>query len=1025
MQFTKNILDFWYNLEFFSPFWPQHIRNNTTYIHENNKNLVWLKANPKYTYDVYLGKFKTQELLEDLLTAIGEEDDHIDQDYSQSCLCAFRVSSEGMYIEKSFSLSTFVYALAKMIQEKNMKANLSNEEINQLNNEFDEKLTALNKVIEYDDLEKMYTKLLKKLGFSLEKAPFHGVINKKFAPKKEAIDDSNETAQTDMLTSFYVSDLDMIRKQIKKGDRIVQYIEALKTKPSQRIEIDHDVQEMKKWLQIEKYPLGKWPSKYSPSLMQQLAINIGISDHKKANFFSVNGPPGTGKTTLLKEIIAAYVVERAVLLSEYEQPDDAFQRAHFLYPDNKFLKTYYQIDPKLKKYGILVASNNNAAVENISKELPLAEDVKDTNTDLFNMDQHEEVYFSNIATALLEEDSWGLISARLGRKSNLNELKQALWFNKEEENLQDLYKKEDIPNWEGMKTLFKVKYNEVLDYRKKIRTAIDNTNRHKKIVYDLEQAKREMAKIKKKVKQAEKLVHEKEKERASLKQEIDMLSANEQTLTNRIPFYKKLLPFLFKMDPVILQLHETKKKLDAATIQLVKMDENVTKAKNQLEQIKEKQQNFQTKLNKLHNDHNRSCQLLENYKKQFGSNFADDKFWENIEQNEASQLAAPWTDKTFDTLREELFYYALLLHKAFILNSKAVRQNLNVLMNMWSGNFHVKDRQAGYAHVLNTLFLVVPVVSTTFASVSRFLEHIGQNELGTLIVDEAGQAAPHFALGALWRTSKAIIVGDPLQVEPVVDAPNELLRRFADELNIDDEYRSLELSVQVLADNINPFGGYREYQEDKLWLGCPLVIHRRSLDPMFSISNEIAYNNRMFKQTAEPKKDIRLLLEQSKWIDIKGKEIGGKDHYVPAQGEKVIEMVINAFEIQNGFPSLYIISPFKSVVNQLKKQLRESLTKKFNDLAGDDIAKWVNESCGTVHTFQGKEANEVLFVLGCDRENGLNAAQWAGKKPNILNVAMTRAKYRIAVIGDSDVWKNVPYFDYAYEVLTKQPAQLV
>lgn len=57
--------------------------------------------------------------------------------------------------------------------------------------------------------------------------------------------------------------------------------------------------------------------------------------------------------------------------------------------------------------------------------------------------------------------------------------------------------------------------------------------------------------------------------------------------------------------------------------------------------------------------------------------------------------------------------------------------------------------------------------------------------MGTLIIDEAGQATPYSALGALWRTCKAIIVGDPLQVEPVVTVPKELSKKFAEEFEID------------------------------------------------------------------------------------------------------------------------------------------------------------------------------------------------------------------------------------------------
>ena len=46
-------------------------------------------------------------------------------------------------------------------------------------------------------------------------------------------------------------------------------------------------------------------------------------------------------------------------------------------------------------------------------------------------------------------------------------------------------------------------------------------------------------------------------------------------------------------------------------------------------------------------------------------------------------------------------------------------------------------------------------------------------------------------------------------------------------------------------------------------------------------------------------------------------------------------------------------------------------------------------------------------------------AQWAGKKPNILNVAVTRAKYRVAIIGDSDLWSKVDSFELAYKILCK------
>ena len=67
-----------------------------------------------------------------------------------------------------------------------------------------------------------------------------------------------------------------------------------------------------KILQPENYPLGRFPSntKYELSFMQQVAVNLSIG-YDNNQIRSVNGPPGTGKTTLLKDIFAELVVQQA------------------------------------------------------------------------------------------------------------------------------------------------------------------------------------------------------------------------------------------------------------------------------------------------------------------------------------------------------------------------------------------------------------------------------------------------------------------------------------------------------------------------------------------------------------------------------------------------------------------------------------------------------------------------------------------------------------------------------------------
>ena len=1018
-MFNK-MLNYWYAQEFFSPCWPVKLKEDCDL---NKNDLPWgggfieSQSSFKLCYDVYFGKIAVADLVDWFQKELGltSDEESVEGDNSITCLFAIKVDENGQYVANSFAISSLVWAICKLVSANLKIPKLDHRDLDKLQQKVDRELLEWQEEtkcpkISKGFLWKLFSDVCDLIQLPNEYRQFAAWSRCKKEYKGNGKDLPPLNPATEIMQSFYLNDIKKVQKT--PTDNIRNYVTGLLEVGThgERIHIDSDTAQMQRWLAAKAFPLGVWPSAYSPSLMQQLGINIAISHEQK--IFSVNGPPGTGKTTLLKEIVVSNVVQRAIVLSGYSFPSEAFKKTDFQNPIDQYSQSFYQMDSELSAYGMIVASNNNAAVENVSTELPKL--ISKDRTGLFSS-ASQSTYFADIASKLLGEPAWGLISARLGRKRNLSELKERLWWADDGVTLKRYYEENSngrgtLPSWSEARKAFQTALNAVESDRRGIEQAQASLVSLNEAEKRLEAAQFAESSIRKQYTQQRKQLESKIQKLNQMKDLQRAEEANNIQLKARIPFLKRVFQRWFKNDPVILEWKNSTKQIGLLEIEIVNLQREITFAQNSLVPVENKLK-LQVEETKHAKKHLEAAQkVTEEYRnKYFGSNWADADFWNDITHNKKSQSSCPWTSSGYDMRREELFYRALMLHKVFILSSNEVKQNLTRLFAVWDGKITGDDRNSAYSHLLNTLMLMIPVISTTFASVESFLDGIGAEELGMLIIDEAGQATPQSALGAIWRTRRAIIVGDPLQVEPIVTVPSKLRKYFADGYNLPSEYRSPDISVQLLADSVNLYGGSRELAGRTLWLGCPLVTHRRCRDPMFSISNEVAYDKRMFFKTAPPKAETKFLLQKSLWIDCGGTEVGNKNHTVHQQIDLAGRLFEKAIRVYNGLPDLYLITPFTTVAFALSAKLNKVITQTLPELGKAEGSDWVAQHCGTVHTFQGKEAAEVLFVLGCDEQSGYGAAQWVGQKPNIVNVAVSRAKYRIGVIGDYTLWAKIPY----------------
>ena len=252
------------------------------------------------------------------------------------------------------------------------------------------------------------------------------------------------------------------------------------------------------------------------------------------------------------------------------------------------------------------------------------------------------------------------------------------------------------------------------------------------------------------------------------------------------------------------------------------------------------------------------------------------------------------------------------------------------------------------------------------------------------------------AVGALWRARRAVVVGDPYQIPPVVTLPERLLGIICKQLKVSTDYIPGTTSVQKLADESSTWGAI--FGVKKLWVGSPLVVHRRCLDPMFSVANSISYRDAMV-QGRKADDDFIPLFGMSAWVDINAPATN--ENWIEEEGRLAIEMARYAWNKREQ-NSLYFITPFRSVATGLRQCISSALGMNVDN-------KWIKKSIGTVHTFQGKENANVVFVLGGNqRKPGVR--KFVGDEPNLLNVALTRARERIYVIGNERFWTEKPIF---------------
>jgi hypothetical protein len=130
-------------------------------------------------------------------------------------------------------------------------------------------------------------------------------------------DDDNENgvegrddSMLPILNSFYIEDIERAMVAIANGEggqALLNYLSIAQRKYPD-LYTQEGLEPIISHLDPDATPLGRWPAdpQYNMSLMQQFAINTAVVELNSGGLVSVNGPPGTGKTTLLRVVYGCH-----------------------------------------------------------------------------------------------------------------------------------------------------------------------------------------------------------------------------------------------------------------------------------------------------------------------------------------------------------------------------------------------------------------------------------------------------------------------------------------------------------------------------------------------------------------------------------------------------------------------------------------------------------------------------------------------------------------------------------------------
>ncbi|GGK61228.1 DNA helicase [Nocardia camponoti] len=829
--------------------------------------------------------------------------------------------------------------------------------------------------------------------------------------------DAGSAACVDRLNGGLGDDLVGVATAVERGDigdGLRDYLAATDVLPiADRIDVRARRDVMVEGLLPGLMPAGRWPAEPLVA-SQQFGVNRAMAElATDSGFFAVHGAPGTGTTTMLRDLLAGIVVERAGRLAAFSDPRAAFVAVTEQVPVAKnYPVAAHRLAQTITGFEVVLATGSDDAAEDVVTELQHIDAVGT---------QVRVDHFTRLAASVGGEPAWGLIAAALG--DDRRSFGERFWFGDRFRaerrsghtgGMLDLLKQAEaepelVPDWAAAVRDFATRQADVTRLAQERQDVADAVASLPEITARLDDYTDEIANAD--------AAHSHWRERNHLANEhLRAAQAAHHRVgkalaehTEQRPKFTASLTSGFQVGMRwSARSNELLRQRHAAEAEMRRRQTEVDHTRQEWADAAETGRRLIAEHRELLIERERQLEVIERARESWAATIP---FGDVSAEETAFQLCKPWADEEYSTARRDLFLSALRLHRAFVLNTAPfIRDNLIVAIALMRGDLALPKPET-VAAAWQTLFLTVPLVATTFTALPRLFAGLGRESLGWLFVDDAGQAAPQSVAGALWRSRRAVIVGDHRQLGPVGVLPTSAQLALVRQFGLGGEWMPDRASVRHIADRSARFGTWLRPAEGTgpIWVGVPLRVHRRSDLPIFELTHGLAYDDDLLVFGTPERPEFP---DRDRWIDVRSARAEG--NWIPGEGEALAALLTDLTEEMGIDASqIRVMSPFRDVAAGAQAVAHEVLG-----------AQFANHQVGTVHAMQTSAAEVVVLVLGTSPAAG-GARRWAAATPNVLNAAISRARRRVYVIGNYRLWSSQRYFEALAAHWTVESEQLV